>query len=45
MKVPPCNEMEEAFEKMIQESFKAGGKAYKKKTGGHVAMAGDALCW
>ena len=45
VKVPPCSEMEEAFEKTIQESFKAGGKEYKKKTGGLLAVAGDALSW
>ena len=37
-------EMEEAFEKTIQESFKADGKEFKKKTGGPISVPKD-LSW
>ena len=44
VQLPPCSEMEEAFERTIQESFKADGKEYKKKTGGPVPVPKD-LSW
>ena len=44
VQVPPCSEMEEKMEKMIQESFKADGREYlAKKTGGPVDHMGQML--
>ena len=44
VQVPPCSEMEEKMEKMIQESFKADGREYlAKKTGGPVDHMGQCL--
>ena len=43
VQVPPCSEMEEAFDKTIQESFKADGKECKK-SGGPVPVPKD-LSW
>ena len=42
--VPPSSDMEEAFEKIIQASFNADGREYKKKTGGPVPTPKD-LSW
>ncbi|CAJ1410391.1 unnamed protein product [Effrenium voratum] len=44
VQVPPCQEMEEAFEAKIQAAFEAEGKEYKKKVGGPIAAPKD-LSW